>query len=98
MRLDDRVRPVPSRKKFSSTIIPFSLKILTPVESTQHDFVTRLVNHFMAARFVGIRSLYRFGLNQVVLCVCDVICELSYYVLSCRTRREIDWLRIAVGS
>ena len=83
MSIGDCVWSVPSRKKFSHMIIAFSLKISTPVECTQHDFVTQLVHDFLPTRSVGIRSLDCFGLNQVVLCVCDVICELIYYILSC---------------
>ena len=64
-------------------IVAFLLKILTPVECTQHDFVTRLVHDLLAVQSLGIRSLDCFGLNQVVLCICDVICELIYYILSC---------------
>ena len=44
MSLGDCVWSIPFRKKFSCTIITFLLKILTPVECTQHDFVTQLVH------------------------------------------------------
>ena len=50
MSLNDCVWTIPSGKTFSNTSISTTFIISMPMEGTQHDFVSRLVNDFLPMR------------------------------------------------